>query len=75
VHLSCQLNGDETVGGFISRKLGVSNSETAADGKIILDFVECIGACDFAPAMLINGALCKNTLTEEVDSLREQLTR
>ena len=35
-------------------KLGVKCGETTPDGTITLEFAECIGACDGAPACLRN---------------------
>ena len=34
-----------------------SPGETTADGRVTLEFAECLGACDGAPAMLINDTL------------------
>ena len=36
----------------LSDKLGVHPGETTSDGRITLEFGECLGLCDFAPAML-----------------------
>ena len=72
-NLSCHLLGAETLAAYLSKKLGVANGETTADGRFTLELVECIGACDFAPAMLVNGALHKNMTEAKVDALIEGL--
>jgi len=74
-NLSCHLLGADTLAAYLSKKLGIGNGETTADGKITLEFVECIGACDFAPAMLVNGTLYKNMTEEKVDRLIEELQK
>ena len=33
-------------------QLGIQPGETTADGKMTLEFAECLGACEFAPCML-----------------------
>jgi len=72
-NLSCHLLGADTLAGYLCKKLGIGNGETTPDGKVTLEFVECIGACDFAPAMLVNGALYKNMTGEKIDQLLRQL--
>jgi NADH-quinone oxidoreductase subunit E len=72
-NLSCHLLGADTLAGYLSKKLGIGNGETTPDGKITLEYVECIGACDFAPALLVNGALHKNMTIEKVDKLLDGL--
>ena len=37
---------------------------TAADGRVTLEFAECLGACEGAPCMLVNDE-CHVNLTEE----------
>lgn len=53
-NLSCMLCGAEDLYSYISKKLGISNGETTADGKFSLEQVECLAACDLAPMMQIN---------------------
>jgi NADH-quinone oxidoreductase subunit E len=72
-NLSCQLNGAGTIGTYIAKKLGVGNGETTADGKITLELVECIGACDHAPAMLVNGHLYGELIPEKIDKVLAEL--
>src|SRR6185295_16079863 len=46
--ISCALRGGEEVLEALSGKLGIHPGETTADGKITLEFGECLGLCDFA---------------------------
>jgi NADH-quinone oxidoreductase subunit E len=72
-NLSCHLLGADTLASYLSKKLGVGNGETTPDGLFTLEFVECIGACDYAPAMLVNGKLYRTMSEEKIDALLDEL--
>ena len=67
--ISCALRGGEEVLDSLAHKLCVKPGETTADGKITLEFGECLGLCDFAPAMLANEKVYKNMSVEQVDEV------
>jgi NADH-quinone oxidoreductase subunit E len=72
--LACQLRGGEELLAEFCSKLGVAPTETTSDGKITLEFAECIGACEGAPAVMINDVHRKNIdQPEKVDALIEEL--
>jgi len=52
--LSCALNGAERVTEALSDKLGVKPGQTDASGTFTLLEVECLGACDRAPIVMVN---------------------
>ena len=52
--LSCALLGAERVTEEISAKLGIRPGETDPTGTFTLMEVECLGACDRAPVLMIN---------------------
>jgi len=54
--LSCALNGAERVTEELRDKLGIKPGETDADGMFTLIEVECLGACDRAPVVMVNDA-------------------
>lgn len=54
--LSCAINGAERVTGELRNKLGINPGETDASGTFTLMEVECLGACDRAPAVMVNDA-------------------
>ena len=62
--ISCALRGGEEVLEQMCHKAGIRPGETTPDGKLTLEFAECLGACDFAPCMLAGKTLYKD-LTEE----------
>jgi NADH-quinone oxidoreductase E subunit len=52
--LSCAINGAERVTEEISHALGIKPGETDATGTFTLVEVECLGACDRAPVVMVN---------------------
>jgi NADH-quinone oxidoreductase subunit E len=52
--LSCALLGAERVTEEISRQLGIKPGETDPTGTFTLIEVECLGACDRAPVVMVN---------------------
>jgi NADH-quinone oxidoreductase subunit E len=73
--LSCALLGAERVTEEISHTLGITPGQTTADGQFTLMEVECLGACDRAPVVMVNDDLWHERLAPEhvaqfVESLR-----
>ena len=52
--LSCALLGAERVTEELSAKLGIGPGQTTPDGMFTLMEVECLGACDRAPVVMVN---------------------
>ncbi len=52
--LSCALRGAERVTEQLSTVLGIAPGETDASGTFTLIEVECLGACDRAPVVMVN---------------------
>jgi len=52
--LSCALGGAERVTEELAAKLGLKRGETDASGEFTLLEVECLGACDRAPVVMVN---------------------
>src|SRR6266446_7013060 len=52
--LACMLRGGEELLAHVCRKLNVRPGGTTTDGKFTVEFAECIGACEGAPAMLVD---------------------
>jgi NADH-quinone oxidoreductase subunit E len=62
--ISCALRGGEEVLDHMCHVAGVAAGGTTDDGKLTLEFAECLGACEYAPCMLAGKDLHKN-LTKE----------
>jgi NADH-quinone oxidoreductase subunit E len=71
--LACALRGGEEVLRRVCQKLEVKPGETSADGTITVEFSECIGECEKAPAVLINDVGRGGIPLEKVDDLIAEL--
>lgn len=65
--ISCALRGGEEVLEHLCRRAGVHAGETTADGKLTIEFAECLGGCDFAPCMLVGDTLHKDLTKEKAE--------
>ena len=52
--LPCFLKNCQTIIKSIEREIGIKPGETTPDGKFSFQLTNCIGACEKAPAMMIN---------------------
>jgi NADH-quinone oxidoreductase subunit E len=52
--LPCFLKNSQTIIKSVEEELGIKPGETTPDGRFSFQLTNCIGACDKAPAMLIN---------------------
>src|SRR6478752_1394919 len=50
--ISCMLRGGDEMLEHACHKLGIEPGETTEDGKLTVDYAECLGICDHAPAAL-----------------------
>ena len=59
---------------FLTQRLGIDLGETTADGRFTLLPICCLGACDHAPAMMIDNDLHTDLTPEKIDQLWEHYT-
>ena len=52
--LPCYLKNSQMIIKSVEDEIGIKPGETTTDGKFSFELTNCIGACDKAPAMLIN---------------------
>jgi len=55
--LPCCLKDSELIVSSIKDAIGIGVGETTPDGRFSFELVNCIGACDNAPAILVNDDL------------------
>ena len=72
-NISCMLVGGAELYEHASKTLGLGHKQTAADGNISLEEVECIGACSWAPVVQINYDFHHNVTIGQFDQLIEGL--
>jgi NADH-quinone oxidoreductase subunit E len=74
--ISCMLRGGEEVLDQVCERLGVEPGRTTADGKFTVEFAECLGVCDFAPAALADDGRVFGPLDEgKADAMLEELKK
>jgi NADH-quinone oxidoreductase subunit E len=71
--LACALRGGEELLDDLCGKLEVKPGGTSRDGKITLEFSECLGVCEGAPCVLINDEHLMNVTPEQVEGLIHEL--
>lgn len=62
--ISCALRGGEELYAGLSKKWNVTAGHTSADGKVSLEYAECLGACEQAPCILVDDE-CHGNVTED----------
>jgi NADH-quinone oxidoreductase subunit E len=65
--ISCAARGGEEMLEYLCEKLGIRPGETTPDGRVTVEAAECLGACDYAPAMLVGDTLYRNLTKEKID--------
>lgn len=73
--LACALRGGEHLLDHLCQKLNVQPGSTTADGKITVEFAECLGACEGAPAVMVNDEHRHCMNPEKVDELVKSLNQ
>ena len=71
--LSCALNGAERVTEALTEKLGIQPGQTDADATFTLMEVECLGACDRAPVVMVNDVWHESLRPEDAAKLVDEL--
>lgn len=65
--VSCWLTGGESVKATLERKLGIRLGETTPDGRFTLLPTVCLGHCEIAPVMMLDGEIVGNLTEEKID--------
>ena len=65
--ISCFLTGQERVLDYLQRKLGIQPGQTTGDGLFTLLPTVCLGHCEQAPVMMLDGEIVGNLTEERID--------
>ena len=71
--VSCASRDGEALLELLCERLGIRPGQTTPDGRITLEAAECLGACEQAPALLVNDTLHGNMTEDKIDSLLSSL--
>ena len=72
-NLSCYLAGSREILAHVKQRLGIDVGETTDDGRVTLQSVECLCACEAAPMMQVDDRYELNLTPEKVDRALEGL--
>ena len=70
---SCYLAGSRDILAHVKRRLGIEVGETTDDGRITLQSVECLCACEVVPMMQVDDRYEVSLTPEKVDRILEGL--
>jgi NADH-quinone oxidoreductase subunit E len=67
--VSCWIMGYDRMRDHLAERLGIGFGETTPDNRFTLLPIVCLGACERAPAMILNNDLHGNLDPSKIDSL------
>jgi len=67
--LPCYLKSSKMIIESVADELGIKPGETTPDGRFSFQLTNCIGACDRAPAMLINDDIHTDLTPEKISQV------
>jgi NADH-quinone oxidoreductase subunit E len=70
--ISCWVMGYNPLLDTIMKKLGIGSGETTGDSRFTLLPISCLGACDRAPAMMVDEDLYGPMTPEMMDTILEK---
>ena len=65
-NLPCLLKHAQAVIESVQREIGIQPGETTPDGRFSFELTNCIGACDGAPAMMVNADVHVNLTPKKI---------
>ena len=68
----CLVGGTELLE-QTEKRLNIQAGSTTEDGTFSIEEMECIGACSFAPAIIVNEDYRENVTTEEMEKIIDEI--
>ena len=68
----CLVGGTELLE-YTEKKLDIHAGHTTSDGNFSIEEMECIGACSFAPAIIVNEDYHEKVTFEAIDKIIEKM--
>ena len=72
-NLSCYMAGSRDILAHVKRRLGIEVGETTDDGRVTLQSVECLCACEAAPMAQVDERYEMSLTPDKVDRILEGL--
>ena len=70
--IPCFLKSSDVIVATIEKELGIKPGDITSDKKFSFHLTNCIGACDMAPAMMINKKRYGNLTPEKVAQILDE---
>lgn len=70
--ISCWITGYEKILEHLEDRFGITLGQTTRDGRFTLLPVACLGACDKAPAMMVDDDLYGELAPDKLDGILEK---
>ena len=67
--LPCYLKNSQMIIKSVEDEIGIKPGETTPDGRLSFELTNCIGACDNAPAMMLNNDAHVNLTAEKISQI------
>ncbi|MEX2316025.1 MAG: NAD(P)H-dependent oxidoreductase subunit E [Pirellulales bacterium] len=71
--ISCMLRGGEELLTELCGRLNVRPGQTTSDGKVTVEFAECLGMCEGAPCVVLNDECFPNMTPESTVGLLQRV--
>jgi NADH-quinone oxidoreductase subunit E len=71
--VSCWIMGYDQIRENLTARLRIKLGETSSDGKFTLLPIPCLGACDHAPALMVNDELYQDLDLHKVSQIIESI--
>lgn len=69
---TCHLNGSSKLLKHLEQKLDIKEGQTTTDGQFTIVPVKCIGNCDVAPNITVNGKVYNKMTINKLDKVLEE---
>jgi len=67
--LPCFLKNSQLIIDSVEQEIGIKPGQTTTDGKFTFQLTNCIGACDKAPAMMINSDVYGDLTPKKISAI------
>jgi NADH-quinone oxidoreductase subunit E len=71
--LSCALNGGYAVCDAFKKAFETELDEVSPDGRVTVEFAECLASCGTAPVAMVDDTLYENLNEEQVEAICEKI--
>lgn len=73
--LSCALNGSYKICDQFKKEFDTELDEISPDGRVTVEFAECLASCGTAPVAMVDNELYENLNEEQVEAICAQIKK